>query len=167
MKRTGRLEYSRRRRRSFPPSLTGDLTRVHFVLSLNVHIDRESKSYNTMVPAASRASIIRLLSLTSNQGCRGCGRTHAASHLHPNPVSLGHTHPHPLGLRGMATPVGGFRSGPPPGDGDYAFEVGRSCIFSRVQLTHADGCFESPFRGACDPRGWHGFHQYDLPDARC
>lgn len=75
-----------------------------------------------MPPPASRASIVRLLSLTANQGCRGCGRTHSVlDHAHNH----GHTQSHvPLGLRGMATPVDlPIRGGPPPGNTDYAFEV--------------------------------------------
>ena len=78
-----------------------------------------------MAPPASRASILRLLSLTSNQGCRGCGRTHSAiHHSHPPSVTQPNFLSHgPFGLRGMATPVGSVTSGPPPGEGDYAFEV--------------------------------------------
>jgi hydroxyacid-oxoacid transhydrogenase len=80
-----------------------------------------------MAPA-SRASVVRLLSLTANGGCRGCGRTHGAAH-HPHPPSpaLSSHHHHPLGMgmgmRGLATPidVGGYN--PPPGNTDYAFEV--------------------------------------------
>ncbi|ADV20288.1 hydroxyacid-oxoacid transhydrogenase [Cryptococcus gattii E566] len=78
-----------------------------------------------MPPPASRASIIRLLSLTANQGCRGCGRTHSVlDHAHNHE----HTHSHvPLGRRGMATPVDlPIRGGPPPGNTDYAFEMAAS-----------------------------------------
>ncbi|KAK4685544.1 hydroxyacid-oxoacid transhydrogenase, partial [Tremellales sp. Uapishka_1] len=65
-----------------------------------------------MPPPASRAVVNRILSLTANGGCRGCGRT-------------GHHH-HPLPARGMATPVDVGMSAPPPGDGDYAFEMAAS-----------------------------------------
>lgn len=79
-----------------------------------------------MAPA-SRAAVVRLLSLTSNGGCRGCGRTHGAHHHHPPTPALsahGHSHTSMLaGARGMATPVDGTGYNPPPGNTDYAFEV--------------------------------------------
>lgn len=78
---------------------------------------------------------MRLLSLTSNQGCRGCGRTHSAMQHSANGHSHGlvgnHSH-HAHGAmgmlgasRGMATPIetplraGGL----PSGNTDYAFEA--------------------------------------------
>jgi hypothetical protein len=73
-----------------------------------------------MPSPASRASIVRLLSATSNQGCRGCGRSHSALHQghgHHQSSSPGQA------MRGMATPTEGVHLGPPPGDTDYAFEV--------------------------------------------
>jgi hydroxyacid-oxoacid transhydrogenase len=93
-----------------------------------------------MTPPASRNSIIRLLSLTANQGCRGCGRTHAAldPHHHHPPHHAPHVQYHSplsqMGVRGMATPVEtSLRAGLPPGEGDYAFEV-RSTLSPRMKL---------------------------------
>lgn len=77
-----------------------------------------------MAPA-SRASVVRLLSLTANGGCRGCGRTHGVAHHHPpSPALPSHIHGMGMGMRGLATPIdiGGYN--PPPGNTDYAFEVG-------------------------------------------
>ena len=72
---------------------------------------------------ASRASVVRLLNLTHNAGCRGCGGNHNHHHHHPvahSPAQLG-------GMRGMATPVDvPFTGQPPPGKGDFAFEVSQS-----------------------------------------
>ena len=82
-------------------------------------------TFTTMAPA-SRSSVVRLLSLTANGGCRGCGRTHGVAHHHPPSPALPH-HIHGmgagLGMRGLATPIdtGGYN--PPPGNTDYAFEV--------------------------------------------
>ena len=90
----------------------------------------------TMVPPASRASILRLLSVTANQGCRGCGRTHSAVHHPSTPVINGsQSSGRALGVRGMATPIGGFRSDPPPGDGDYAFEASLA-LETRIHPAH-------------------------------
>ncbi|WWC70339.1 uncharacterized protein I206_104289 [Kwoniella pini CBS 10737] len=74
-----------------------------------------------MPPPVSRASVIRLLNLTSNQGCRGCGRTHSALDHHTH----GHGH---VGVRGMATPIERNTGGPPPGNTDYAFEMAASTL---------------------------------------
>ncbi|WWD02873.1 hypothetical protein V865_000915 [Kwoniella europaea PYCC6329] len=74
-----------------------------------------------MPPPSTRASVLRLLNLTSNQGCRGCGRTHSALDHH----SHGHGH---KGVRGMATPVEKATGGPPPGNTDYAFEMAASTL---------------------------------------
>ena len=75
---------------------------------------------------ASRAVVNRILTLTSNGGCRGCGRTHGSHHHHPPTPALpvnAHNHPMLVGARGMATPVDGHGYNPPPGNTDYAFEV--------------------------------------------
>lgn len=77
---------------------------------------------------ASRASVLRLLNLTSNAGCRSCGKTHSVAstarhHAHPHvhsPSALG------TGMRGLATPVDLPVGGPPPGNSDYAFEMAAS-----------------------------------------
>ncbi|KAK8864297.1 hypothetical protein IAR55_001543 [Kwoniella newhampshirensis] len=88
-----------------------------------------------MPPPVSRASVVRLLNLTSNQGCRGCGRTHSALEHTPH----GHTHS-PSGARGMATPVD-VKSpfGPPPGDTDYAFEMAASTLRFGAHATREVG----------------------------
>lgn len=70
-----------------------------------------------MVAAAARNNVVRLMSLTASQGCRGCGRSHAAAHS-CTPGSHDHGHSH---SRGMATPVD--VPGPGNSQGDYAFEV--------------------------------------------
>ncbi|WVR07140.1 hypothetical protein IAU60_004181 [Kwoniella sp. DSM 27419] len=81
-----------------------------------------------MPSPASRASINRLLSLTANQGCRGCGRTHSAldhhAHRHAHPALGGMTG----GMRGMATPVDIATGSTPPGNTDYAFEMAASTL---------------------------------------
>ncbi|WWD17406.1 hypothetical protein CI109_101847 [Kwoniella shandongensis] len=88
-----------------------------------------------MPPPVSRASVVRLLNLTSNQGCRGCGRTHSALEHAPH----GHSHS-PLGVRGMATPVD-VKSpfGPPPGNTDYAFEMAASTLRFGAHATREVG----------------------------
>ncbi|WOO76607.1 Hydroxyacid-oxoacid transhydrogenase, mitochondrial [Vanrija pseudolonga] len=74
-----------------------------------------------MPPApASRASIVKLMSLTASAGCRGCGRTHTAAHS----CASGATHDH--GKRGLATPVD--LPGAPQGNTDYAFEMAASTL---------------------------------------
>jgi hypothetical protein len=83
------------------------------------------RDLSKMPGPASRASVLRLLNLTSNAGCRSCGKTHSVAstarhHAHPHvhsPSALG------TGMRGLATPVDLPVGGPPPGNSDYAFEV--------------------------------------------
>jgi hydroxyacid-oxoacid transhydrogenase len=73
---------------------------------------------------ASRASVVRLLSLTANGGCRGCGRTHGVAHHHPpSPALPSQIHGMGMGMRGLATPIDAGGYNPPPGNTDYAFEV--------------------------------------------
>ncbi|ODN79758.1 hypothetical protein L202_03670 [Cryptococcus amylolentus CBS 6039] len=80
-----------------------------------------------MPPPASRAAITRLLSLTANQGCRGCGRSHSALDHHSH--------------RGMATPTDLplSRGGPPPGNADYAFEMAASTLRFGAHATREVG----------------------------
>ncbi|OCF40490.1 hydroxyacid-oxoacid transhydrogenase [Kwoniella heveanensis CBS 569] len=99
-----------------------------------------------MPSPASRATINRLLSLTANAGCRGCGRTHAAhdhhAHRHGAPRRLGGA-PGALagagGHRGMATPVESAVGGPPPGNTDYAFEMAASTLRFGAHATREVG----------------------------
>ncbi|WVO16306.1 hypothetical protein L204_103981 [Cryptococcus depauperatus] len=93
-----------------------------------------------MPPSTNRASVLRLLSLTANQGCRGCGRTHSALD-HTNHHPHGHAHVyHPLGTRSMATPVDlPLRAGPPPGNTDYAFEMAASTLRFGAHATREVG----------------------------
>ncbi|ORX36776.1 alcohol dehydrogenase [Kockovaella imperatae] len=69
---------------------------------------------------ASRASVVRLLSATTHQGCRGCGRTHGSAH------------------RSLATPAD-MPIGMPPGKSEYAFEMAASNLRFGVGATNEVG----------------------------
>ena len=114
------------------------------LLALAHHLASSTYPFiSTPMPAqATRASALRLLSLTHHHGCRGCGSTHSAAHHHhhhhPHTHGAGHQHAsnRAIGLRGMASPVDvPIFGGPPPGKGDFAFEVSPLPLMCQLSLS--------------------------------